>query len=44
MIFDICLYKFCAGKLSQYPTLEYAKDVGSVPFHAGAQKYYNEAK
>ncbi len=25
-------------------TLEYAKDVGSVPFHAGAQKYYNEAK
>lgn len=27
MIFDICLYKFCAGKLSQYPTLEYAKDV-----------------
>ena len=27
MIFDICLYKFCAGKLSQYPTLEYAKDI-----------------
>lgn len=27
MIFDICLYKFCSGKLSQYPALEYAKDV-----------------
>lgn len=27
MIFDICLYKFYSGKLSQYPTLEYAKDV-----------------
>lgn len=27
MIFDICLYKFCSGKLSQYPTLEYAKEV-----------------
>ena len=27
MIFDICLYKFCSNKLSQYPSLEYAKDV-----------------
>lgn len=27
MIFDICLYKFCSSKLSQYPALEYAKDV-----------------
>ncbi len=25
-------------------TLEYATDVGSVPFHAGAQKYYNEVQ
>ncbi|MBE7062165.1 MAG: TAXI family TRAP transporter solute-binding subunit [Clostridia bacterium] len=24
--------------------LEYATDVGSVPFHAGAQKYYNEVQ
>ena len=24
--------------------LEYATDVGSVPFHAGAQKYYDEVK
>ena len=25
-------------------TLEYATDVGSVPFHKGAEKYYNEVK
>ena len=27
MIFDICLYKFCSGELSQYPALEYAKNI-----------------
>ncbi len=25
-------------------SLDYAKDVGSVPFHAGAQKYYDEVQ
>lgn len=27
MIFDVCLFKFCTGKLSQYPSLDYVKDV-----------------
>ena len=27
MIFDVCIYKYCSGKQSHFPTLEYAKDI-----------------